>query len=504
MNIDKSLFVPTINPATLTLEAKRALPVVKVGAILDVLVADKNNRQQYQLKWGKETLSAHSDKALEVGSRQLLRVTGFDAQGRIETATLPARDSAIARAIQQRVAVEQPLSRVFGSSSGTAPTHPSPATANTQSAASGNQGLAQTVAAMMTRAALQKSDLVRPESLKQSFMRSGLFFESQLGRGALPPANDLKRLLIQLTQLVAERGARQSVASNPQRLPETYAPPKTGQPAAASSNAPSTTATSPAQAQSPPPAAPPQRGGLAPGITGGSDPGPLIKESPLPTLLTRSPNADAPLRTPVADGTNTDARSQDAQPTNAKTPAERYTPAPQSQQFYKIGAQPDLPKLNFELPQQILRALESGLARLEIQQLASLQAREHGQVAWLMEMPVKNGENVDVWQFYLRNEDHAQPEAITDSDSHWLVSLAIELEALGSLAIHIDHGAAETSVSFFSTNSRVLELINSKQQNLAEHLRGLGISQSKICAHFGELPEQYQPLIEKPGLSAIA
>ncbi len=46
MNIDKSLFVPVSPQQTpASLDIRRTLPVVKVGAILDVLVSHQHNRR---------------------------------------------------------------------------------------------------------------------------------------------------------------------------------------------------------------------------------------------------------------------------------------------------------------------------------------------------------------------------------------------------------------------------------------------------------------------------
>lgn len=152
---------------------------------------------------------------------------------------------------------------------------------------------------------------------------------------------------------------------------------------------------------------------------------------------------------------------------------------------------------------QLVRALESGVARIESQQLASLQAREHGQVQWLLDLPVRNGQEIDYWQLFMRREQSAQSDQ-NEKEKRWLVTLSVDLELAGELAIHIDHSERRTFVKLFSEDPAVLQWVAEKSPILEAKLSKAGITNSEVEGHFGALPDSLQPDVALPGVNATA
>nr|WP_246386520.1 flagellar hook-length control protein FliK [Litorivivens lipolytica] len=89
-------------------------------------------------------------------------------------------------------------------------------------------------------------------------------------------------------------------------------------------------------------------------------------------------------------------------------------------------------------------------------------------------------------------------------EKRWLVTLSVELWAVGKLAIHIDHGDSRTAIRLFSENPEVLDWVAKKSPVLQAKLSKAGIENSEVEGHFGALPDSLQPQVDLPGLSATA
>lgn len=484
MNIDKSLYVPTVtqNP-TANLDVRRILPVVKVGAILDVLVSHQHNRKNYTLQLGRETLQASSDRQLPVGSRQILRVLSVDLQGRVTTEVLSPTENRVAQALASRAASAQSLSQVF---------QVLPRAQLPQSA--------QAPAASLLAATATRSEIVQPEKIAQAIRNSGVFLEAALARGDPMQGRDLKSLLLTLLNQLASRAPEKSTAP----LPQSYAPsrpgvatlpPPPGQNAAGKlqlplSDLPAVPA-KPSTSQTAPTNSPLPRPTLGPPLPG-------LTSTSAPTRSELAPQA-APPPSPASSERPAYLQQQ------ADRAYQQMSQQASSQQGV-LSAKPGArsPQQAIESPQSVQRALESGLARLESHQLTAVQARENQQLMWLLELPVRNGSELDVWQFFLRREEQPSRHRPDTREAHWRVSLSVELGQLGELAIEVDYSASETCLAFYSKTPEVLALIQQRQHSFSAHLNSLGLDQAQIQIHFGELPESAHPPYYQPGLDARA
>ncbi|WP_372777771.1 hypothetical protein [Litorivivens sp.] len=483
MNFDKPLYItnPTVSGVV---DTKQKAMSFRVGAILDVLVVKQQDASSYTLKMGRHQMNATSETPLQVGKRALLQVLGTDAQGRAALRPLTEQQSQVAVLLQQRVAAQQA----------------SPIRQLVQTPA--NSQMRQTLEPLLALLP-QRGDVLQAGTLRQTLQRSGVFLEALLARGRLPAAPDLKssilRLLGQLQPSPTE-GARpppSPVLSNatPQAnstnagapQPQTSAP-TPGQNAQPSTYAPPARLPTP---QSPPaPSAPPPQTKASPTL-----PGNLLSGASLPPTTARAA-ASPPLPAhPQGLPASREAQISSAYQQTASSTA--------NQHGLQLGKALAGMESKLESLPQLVRALESGVARIESQQLASLQAREQGQVQWLLDLPVRNGQEIDYWQLFMRREQSAQSDQ-NEKEKRWLVTLSVELDLAGKLAIHIDHSERRTFVKLFSEEAFVLQWVEEKSPILQAKLSKAGITNSEVEGHFGALPDSLQPDVALPGVNATA
>ena len=484
MNFDKPLYItsPTVSGVV---DTRQKAMSFRVGAILDVLVVGQQDTSSYTLKMGRQQMNATSEMPLQVGKRALLQVLGTDAQGRAALRPLTEQQSQVALQLQQRVAAQQgsPIRQLVQ-----VPT---------------NNLMRQTLEPLLALLP-QREDVLQPGKLRQTLQRSGVFLEALLARGQLPAAPDLKSVMLRLLgqlQAPPSEGAR---PAPPNPAPQGSAantgapPPQSSAPSPGQTGQPTTYAPPPRQPMSQSPATPsalPPQAKAPPTL-----PANLLAGASMPPGTASRPPASLPLSTHASTHAQPLPASREAQISSAYQQTASSTATQHGLQLGKALAGMES-KLE-SLP-QLVRALESGVARIESQQLASLQAREQGQVQWLLDLPVRNGQEIDYWQLFMRREQSAQSDQ-SEKEKRWLVTLSVELELAGKLAIHIDHSERRTFVKLFSEEPAVLQWVAEKSPILEAKLSKAGIANSEVEGHFGALPDSLQPDVALPGVNATA
>jgi len=115
-----------------------------------------------------------------------------------------------------------------------------------------------------------------------------------------------------------------------------------------------------------------------------------------------------------------------------------------------------------EAMQVFLRQVESSLSHLQQTQLQNLNEAQTGRPTWLMELPIKDGQDIDLFQFKI-NEEEVQNEQ-GERKKIWNVVLQFNLKGLGEVKSHIKMQNEFISALFFSekpsTQSLFLENID--------------------------------------------
>jgi hypothetical protein len=274
----------------------------------------------------------------------------------------------------------------------------------------------------------QSSD---PDGLRQAILQSGLFLENQLAKGQAP-AGDLKRALLKLSQQIS-----QQLASDPKNSGSDFPPAKT-------------------EGKSPPLAreySPQSR--LSPSLNGAHATTPKLSSQSYP-------------QSPVT------------KPSGTELPGELR---PQGRQLPTLR-QADS---NTDILQQVLRDVRGTIARQESHQLQHLQQSDKSQAQYMIELPVRSNDGIDVWQLHFgkfeqkhKDQQNLQEQTAAEKPQHnWTVTLSFDLPGLGPIKAQVTQ-TPDINIRFSADNSATTALIESQRHQLEQSLESQGVSTQSI------------------------
>lgn len=139
---------------------------------------------------------------------------------------------------------------------------------------------------------------------------------------------------------------------------------------------------------------------------------------------------------------------------------------------------------------ELFRQIESGVSRVQLNQISSLPTEDRPQTVLTMEIPVRHGEHMDVIELRIGqekgNDDDNQEER-----NQWSATLLLDLQHLGKIRAHITVIDQIASTRFWADQASTAELIN-------QHLAELHDTMSKAGLKVGQL-ECSQGLPAEPG-----
>jgi len=131
-----------------------------------------------------------------------------------------------------------------------------------------------------------------------------------------------------------------------------------------------------------------------------------------------------------------------------------------------------------EAMQVFLRQVESSLSHLQQTQLQNLNEAQTGRPTWLMELPIKDGQDIDLFQFKI-NEEEVQNEQ-GERKKVWNVVLQFNLKGLGEIKAHIKMQNEFISAHFFSEKPNTLSLFKENADYLRSRLNYSGLNVGNI------------------------
>lgn len=273
----------------------------------------------------------------------------------------------------------------------------------------------------------QSSD---PDGLRQAILQSGLFLESQLAKGQAPPG-DLKRALLKLSQQIS-----QQLASDPKSVRTDSKPVK-------------------AEGKSPP----------------------LAREYSPQTRL--SPPLNEPHTKPKLSSESY-PQSPVSKPRGTELPGELR---PQSRQVPTLS-QTDS---DADILQQVLRDVRGTIARQESHQLLHLHQSDKSQAQYMVELPVRSNDGIDVWQLHFgkferKDKDQQNPQEQNSAEKpqhNWTVTLSFDLPGLGPIRARVTQ-TPDINIRFSADNSATTALIESQRHQLEQTLESQGVTTQSI------------------------
>jgi hypothetical protein len=165
-------------------------------------------------------------------------------------------------------------------------------------------------------------------------------------------------------------------------------------------------------------------------------------------------------------------------------PLRGQPPHAQARGVASLQAQLPAPQLRAELLQQA----EASVARLQISQLASLpQSRDTG-LEWLLDLPVRRGEETDVWSLGIRRDESQGGRDQERQGPLWTVQLAFDLPGLGPMQARVSLRGEQVSTWFWATREDTMPLLQNHLQELRRELEASGLQVDQLHCLRGSMP----------------
>ena len=136
-----------------------------------------------------------------------------------------------------------------------------------------------------------------------------------------------------------------------------------------------------------------------------------------------------------------------------------------------------------------LQQAEAALARIQLHQLAALpRDGERGLLEWLFEVPIRRGEDIDLWSMRVFAEHRQQQHETRQPSSNWSVQLAFDLPGLGPIQAQVQLAGEQVSTRFWAEHQDTLPLLHEHMHELRQALSAAGLDVGKLECQPGPRP----------------
>lgn len=162
-----------------------------------------------------------------------------------------------------------------------------------------------------------------------------------------------------------------------------------------------------------------------------------------------------------------------------------------------ITNRPTTPQMEpglIKLLEILFRHTEGSLARVHLNQLASVPTEDSNRQVWQFEVPIRHQEHVD--SFLIRLEQEQAKNSGDDAKPIWYVTLTFDIEPLGPVKARISMHGDEVSTMFMAEKAESAQLLNKRMTELSNSFADSGLSVGKLFARHGDAqPEKPQQTI---------
>ncbi|MFQ5470550.1 MAG: flagellar hook-length control protein FliK [Gammaproteobacteria bacterium] len=137
---------------------------------------------------------------------------------------------------------------------------------------------------------------------------------------------------------------------------------------------------------------------------------------------------------------------------------------------------------------ELLQLASGALARVQVNQLASVPGEDQNTPILSFELPVKSGEKVETIQIKIGKEDKGSQEY---AEPRWTATLTINVESLGSIHALVTVTGNQVWTKLWAEQPEALELINREVQKLDEGFRKKGLEVGNIQCQRGMPPVHF-------------
>lgn len=208
----------------------------------------------------------------------------------------------------------------------------------------------------------------------------------------------------------------------------------------------------------------------------------------------------APAHPPPAPATPATASSARAMPQTSAHPAwiigsarELAPPRAGSPPSPQARLTADLSTLGRQALLDGLRtSTDRALARLALHQWSAVENAESGQLRWLLELPLRSGDGVDLVHLLMERE---RERGVPDRTPVWRVEMALDLPGIGPLHAHVTVSGDQVGTRLWVEDENTVARVRRELPRLREALQGRQMKVRDLGCASGQPPEQ-QPRVE--------
>jgi hypothetical protein len=130
----------------------------------------------------------------------------------------------------------------------------------------------------------------------------------------------------------------------------------------------------------------------------------------------------------------------------------------------------------------LLKSLDGGIARIQTHQLNSLPQEDPLRQIWQFELPIRNGDEIDLFHFRIGRETNAK----SDVDEHpWSLTLQMNLSTLGPMRVQIRLTGESVSTIIWSERSSTDTLVKEHIDRLRKGYEKAGLEVTRLESFIG-------------------
>lgn len=133
----------------------------------------------------------------------------------------------------------------------------------------------------------------------------------------------------------------------------------------------------------------------------------------------------------------------------------------------------------------LAKDVDAALARITMQQLLSLPENDSGTAQWIVELPLRSGEHVDVFHLHVFREKHSRG---AQESPVWCVRLSFDLVTLGKVGVLLTLIAGSVSVSIWAQQQATARLFEEHLAALRTELQAAGVAIGRVHCACGDAP----------------
>jgi len=137
---------------------------------------------------------------------------------------------------------------------------------------------------------------------------------------------------------------------------------------------------------------------------------------------------------------------------------------------------------------ELMRHIDSGLARVQLNQINSLPTEDRANAGLTLELPIRHGEQAEVIQLRITRDAQSDAED-PNAPGQWCATLAFELETLGAVRARVTVAGQLVSTDLWAEREATVELFNGHLDTLNKGLVEAGLVVGRLGCQLGTPPE---------------